>query len=207
MQVIWSLQIGFRGWLGDAAPAVERCRRYLAQLSNLLITLNSTWHTWPSPPGTHLLNSSGRPGPANPAHLAHTCSSRSTPPGTPGADPPGTHLLITLNSASNFVVYCLCSRNFRAVLGRRLRCDDCRRRRRRHAAGGHLQCGSPPGQRVAMAVMPCAAAPAAVASTPDRHVPVMTRCRTASLPRTDCRVTSTHSRLTRVLFPFRSSSY
>ena len=150
MQVIWSLQIGFRGWLGDAAPAVERCRRYLAQLSNLLITLNS---------------------------------------------------------ASNFVVYCLCSRNFRAVLGRRLRCDDCRRRRRRHAAGGHLQCGSPPGQRVAMAVMPCAAAPAAVASTPDRHVPVMTRCRTASLPRTDCRVTSTHSRLTRVLFPFRSSSY
>jgi len=155
-QVIWSLQIGFPRWFGDSAASLELCRRYVALMSNLLMTLNS---------------------------------------------------------ASNFVVYCLCSRNFRAVLGRRLCCDDCccRRRRRRREATGR-QCGSPPAERaggagdvIAMAAVP-SAMPVAAASAPDFRLG--THCRTASLPRTaNCRASSTHSRLTRILFPFRSSSY
>ena len=155
-QVIWSLQIGFRGWLGDTAVTVELCRRYLAQLSNLLMTLNS---------------------------------------------------------ASNFIVYCLCSRNFRAVLGRRLRCHDCycRRRRRRRKATGR-QCGSPPAERlvgsagIPMAEMAC--------DMPVTASPLPDCCpnaghRTYSLPRTaDARASSTPpTRLTRVLLSFRPSSY
>jgi len=149
-QIIWSIQEGFQ--LGDAADSVELCRRYIAQLSNLLITLNS---------------------------------------------------------ASNFIVYCLCSRNFRAVLIRRLRCVDCycRRRRRRRAATGR-QCGSPPpGQRVvgaddaAMAMMP-RAVPVAAASVPDFRMNV--HWRTASLCRSaDGRASLTPSRLSRVSLPFR----
>jgi len=148
-QVIWSLQIGFPTWLGDSASSVELCRRYISQLSNLLITLNS---------------------------------------------------------ASNFVVYCLCSRNFRAVLIRRLRCVDCycRRRRRRREATGR-QCGSPPGQRaivvhdVPMVRMP-RAVPVATASDPaDFRMDV--HWRTESVPPGgDGRASS---RLTRVLVPFR----
>jgi len=129
-----------------------------------------------------------------------------------------SNLLITLNSASNFVVYCLCSRNFRAVLSRRLRCVDCpccRRRRRRREATGR-RCGSPPaGQRllgaaggVAMAMMIPAGAdvPVAAASVPDfRHV----HWRTASLPRTrsadDHGAESTLSRPYRVWPPFRQN--
>jgi len=151
-QVIWSLQIGFAAWLGDAAASIDLCRRYISQLSNLLITINS---------------------------------------------------------ASNFVVYCLCSRNFRAVLIRRLRCVDCycRRRRRRREATGR-QCGSPPaGERligadgVPMATMPCAV-PVAAASAPDFRLNV--HWRTASLPGSaDGRATSTPSRLSRVSLPFR----
>ena len=117
-----------------------------------------------------------------------------------------SNLLITLNSASNFIVYCLCSRNFRAVLLRRLRCVDCysRRRRRRRAATGR-QCGSPPGKRaigadgVPMVVMPCAM-PVAVASAPDFRQNV--HWRTASFPRTAVgRTSSTPSRLSRILLP------
>lgn len=143
-QVIWSLQIGFPSWLGDSAATVALCRRYMAQLSNLLITINS---------------------------------------------------------ASNFVIYCLCSRNFRAVLSRRLCCADCccRRRRRRREATGR-QCGSPPGHRVVVAddvpmvAMPCAR-PLAAASEPDcRGLNV--RWRTASFPRSfDVRASSTPSRV------------
>lgn len=150
-QVIWSLQQGFKAWLGDTAATVERCRRYVAQLSNVLMTVNS---------------------------------------------------------ASNFVVYCLCSRNFRAVLSRRLCCGDCycRHRRRRREATGR-QCGSPPAERmihadgVAMAMMPCAV-PVEAASVPDFCPNV--RWRTAVLPRSaDGRASSTPSHLARVLLPFR----
>jgi len=153
-QVIWSLQIGFKAWLGDAAASVELCRRYIAQLSNLLITLNS---------------------------------------------------------ASNFAVYCLCSRNFRAVLMRRLGCVDCycRRRQRRREATGR-QCGSPPpparelpvaAHDVRLAMMP-SAMPVAAASVPDFRLNV--HWRTASLRRTaDGRASCTPSRLSQVSVPFR----
>lgn len=145
-QVIWSLQMGFSAWLGDSAASVELARRYISQLSNLLITLNS---------------------------------------------------------ASNFVVYCLCSRNFRAVLARRLRCADCycRRRRRRRQATDR-QCASPPARRVVdldsavpLAVMHDTM-PVAAASAPEFRMNV--HWRTTSLPRRVAhRSTSTPSPLLR----------
>jgi len=152
-QVIWSLQIGFKAWLG-AVASVDLCRRYLSQISNLLVTINS---------------------------------------------------------ASNFIVYCLFSRNFRAVLVRRLRCVVCccRRRRRRRGATGR-QCGSPPGNRVIggdgvpMVVMP-RVMPVAAASAPDFRLNV--HWRTASYPRTAVnRASSTPPRLSRVLLPLRHNN-
>ena len=124
-----------------------------------------------------------------------------------------SNLLITLNSASNFVVYCLCSRNFRAVLSRRLRCVYCycrrRRRRRRREATGR-QCGSPPAERLLgpdcfqMVMVPCAM-PVAAASLPDFRQNVQWRTRTTSLPLTAVgRASTTPSRLSRVLLQFRN---
>jgi len=120
-----------------------------------------------------------------------------------------SNLLITLNSASNFVIYCLCSRNFRAVLLRRLRCMDCycRRRRRRRQATGR-QCGSPPvGERLVGAAdaarvvaMPCAM-PVAAASAPDFRMNNV-HWRTASLPRSAAGEDG-QSRVSRVSLPLK----